>query len=61
AISHVLLFLLAIGLSIPLLARGKVVVFWIPLAIGVVAAIIFWVTVFTVILSDPSFTSRYGG
>ena len=61
AISHVLLFLLALGLSIPLLVRGKVVVFWIPLAIGVVAAIIFWATVITVILSDPSFISRYGG
>jgi hypothetical protein len=61
AISHIVLFLLAIGLSIPLLIRGKIVVFWIPLAIGVVAAIIFWATVITVILSDPSFVSRYGG
>ena len=61
AISHIVLFLLAVGLSIPLLIRGKVVVFWIPLTIGVVAAVIFWATVFSVILSDPSFMSKYGG
>lgn len=60
-ISHIALYLLALGLSIPLLIRGKVVVFWIPLTIGVVAAIIFWATVFSVILSDPSFMSKYGG
>jgi len=60
-ISHIALYLLALGLSIPLLVRGKVVVFWIPLTIGVVAAIIFWATVFSVILSDPSFLSKYGG
>jgi hypothetical protein len=60
-ISHIALYLLALGVSIPLLVRGKVVVFWIPLAIGVVAAIIFWATVFSVILSDPSFISKYGG
>ena len=60
AISHVVLYLLALGLSIPLLIRGKVVVFWIPLAIGVAAAIIFWVVVFNVIASDPGFLSRLG-
>ncbi len=60
AISHIVLFLLAVGLTIPLLIRGRIVVFWIPLAIGVVAAIIFWATVFSVITSDPGFLSRYG-
>lgn len=60
-ISHIALYLLALGVSIPLLVRGRVVVFWIPLTIGVVAAIIFWTTVFSVILSDPSFMSKYGG
>ena len=58
-ISHIVLFLLAVGLSIPLLVRGKSVVFWIPLTIGVVAAIIFWVTVSSVFLSDPGFLARY--
>jgi hypothetical protein len=61
AISHIVLFLLAVGLSIPLLIRGRIVVFWIPLTAGVVAAIIFWATIFVVFLSDPGFTARYGG
>jgi hypothetical protein len=61
AISHIVLFLAAVGLSIPLLIRGRIVVFWIPLTAGVIAAIIFWVTVFAVILSDPGFISKYGG
>jgi len=60
-ISHIALYLLALGLSIPLLVRGKVVVFWIPLTIGVVAAIIFWAVVISVFTSDPGFLSRYGG
>ena len=61
AVSHIVLFLLAAGLSIPLLIRGKIVVFWIPLVIGVIAAIIFWVVVISVIASDPAFLQRYGG
>jgi hypothetical protein len=60
-VSHVVLFLLAVGISIPLLIRGRIVVFWVPLAAGVIAAIIFWSTVIGVFLSDPSFVSRYGG
>jgi hypothetical protein len=59
--SHIVLFLLALGFSIPLLIRGRIVVFWIPLAAGVIAAIIFWVTLATVLLSDPAFVSRVGG
>lgn len=59
-ISHVALFLVALGLSIAMLIRGRIVVFWIPLAAGVVAAIIFWVTVFSVLTSDPSFLQHYG-
>ena len=60
-VSHVVLFLIALGLSILLLIRGRIVVFWIPLAAGVVAAIIFWGTLASVLLSDPSFVSRVGG
>ena len=60
-ISHIALYLLALGLSIPLVIRGKIVVFWIPLTIGVIAAIVFWATVISVFLSDPAFVSRYGG
>jgi hypothetical protein len=43
-VTHVVLLGIALGLSIPLLVRGRVVVFWIPLTIGAAAAIMFWVT-----------------
>lgn len=59
AISHIVLYLLALGLSIPLLIRGKGVVFWIPLVIGVVAAIIFWVSFGIVIASDSTLLNSY--
>jgi uncharacterized membrane protein (DUF485 family) len=59
-VSHIVLFLLALGLSIPLLIRGRIVVFWIPLAIGVVAAIIFWASLVTVLLNDPGFITSGG-
>ena len=39
--SHLLLYLLAVGLSIALLRAGRPA-FWAPLGAGVVAAIIFW-------------------
>jgi hypothetical protein len=55
--SHVLLFLVAVGLSIVLLLRRKVA-FWIPLTAGVIAAVIFWAMLFTIFLSDPDFTTR---
>ncbi len=61
AISHIALFVIAVGLSILLLARGRIVVFWVPLATGLAAAIIFWVVIFSVILSDPNFVQNYGG
>ena len=52
-ISHVVLYLGALGGSIPLLLRKRVA-FWLPLAAGILAAIIFWTTVTTVLLSDPA-------
>jgi hypothetical protein len=61
AVSHVLLYLLVLGLSIPLLIKGKIVVFWIPLAAGVIAAIIFWVALYSVVLSDPNFVNQVPG
>jgi hypothetical protein len=51
-LSHVILYLLAVGGAIPLLIT-KHVAFWVPLAAGVIAAIIFWVTVIAVVASDP--------
>jgi hypothetical protein len=53
-VSHLLLYLAAVGISIPLLVKKKVA-FWAPLGAGVIAAIIFWGAWYTVLLSDPSF------
>lgn len=58
-VSHLVLYLLALGLSIPLMIRGRIVVFWIPLVIGVVAAIIFWVTLGIVVSSDSALLNSY--
>jgi hypothetical protein len=56
--SHVILYLGVLGGSIPLLI-SKRVAFWLPLAAGVIAAIIFWSALGGVFLSDPDFTSLY--
>jgi len=56
-VSHLLLYFAAVGISIPLLIKGRIVVFWIPLVAGVIAAVIFWVALFAVILSDPNFVN----
>ena len=53
-VSHLLLYFGAVGASIPLLISGRVA-FWVPLSAGVIAAIIFWVTIFGVFFSDPNF------
>ena len=47
-VSHLVLFAIAVGVSIPLVIRNKVA-FWIPLTAGVIAAFFFWGAVF----SDP--------
>lgn len=56
--SHVVLYLLALGGSIPLLLTKRVA-FWVPLTAGVIAAIVFWATLVGVFLSDPAFVSTY--
>ena len=58
AISHVVLYLLAVGLSILLLVKKKIA-FYVPLAAGVIAAVIFWGTLMAVIMSDPSLMNEY--
>lgn len=58
-ISHVVLYLLALGLSILLLVKRKVA-FYVPLSAGVLAAIIFWGALFAIMMSDPDFMSVYG-
>ncbi len=57
-ISHVVLYLLALGLSILLLVKKKIA-FYVPLAAGVIAAIIFWGSLFAVVMSDPNLLNEY--
>ena len=56
--SHIILYLLVLGGSIPLLI-AKRVTFWLPLAVGVIAAIIFWAAIGGVFLSDADFIAKY--
>lgn len=58
-VSHVVLYLVAAGLSILLLVNKKVA-FYIPLIAGVVAAVIFWAALIMLMLSDPDFAATYG-
>jgi hypothetical protein len=57
-ISHIVLFLIALGGGLPLLLTKRVA-FWVPLAAGVVAAIFFWGALMTIFLSDPGFVATY--
>lgn len=58
-VSHVVLYLVAAGLSILLLVKKKIA-FYIPLIAGVVAAVIFWAALIMLMLSDPDFAGTYG-
>jgi len=49
----------AAGLSVLLLVKKKIA-FYVPLTAGVIAAIVFWATIVTVMASDPDFASTYG-
>jgi len=57
--SHVILYLVAAGLSILLLVKKKIA-FYVPLIAGVVAAIIFWTALVMLMMSAPSFGEMYG-
>ena len=59
-VSHVVLYLVALGVSILLLITRKIA-FWVPLTAGVIAAIIFWSTLVGIMMSDPGFMNQYGG
>jgi hypothetical protein len=56
-VSHVVLYLIGAGVGILLLIKNKVA-FWVPLAAGVIAAIVFWGTLMAAIMSDPSFMNQ---
>lgn len=52
-VSHPVLYLVALGVSILLIVKKKIA-FWVPLTAGVIAAIVFWGTLMAVLLSDPA-------
>ncbi|AYF99342.1 DUF6264 family protein [Protaetiibacter intestinalis] len=52
-ISHIALYLLAVGLGILLLVKRKVA-FYVPLVAGVIAAIVFWGAIIAAMLNDPA-------
>ena len=63
AASHLLLYLAALIGTIRLIRRGRRA-FWLPLSIGILAAIIFFVILMAVMLSDPNiyeFIARQAG
>lgn len=53
AVTHIVLYLVALGVSILLLVKNKIA-FWVPLSAGVIAAIIFWSVLVSIVVSDPS-------
>ncbi|RQP11972.1 MAG: hypothetical protein EAS51_04130 [Microbacteriaceae bacterium] len=57
--SHVVLYLVALGVSILLLVKKKIA-FYVPLVAGVVAAIVFWGSIIAVMASDPDFARMSG-
>ncbi len=57
-ISHIVLFLAALGLAVPRLVAGRLA-FWVPLAAGVVAALVFWACMVAVIVGDPTLLDAY--
>lgn len=56
-VSHIALYLLAVGVTVPMLVKRRVA-FWVPLTAGVIAAIVFWSTLIGVLMSDPGFISQ---
>lgn len=60
SVSHIVLYLVAIALSIFLLATKRIA-FYVPLAAGVIAAVIFWVCGVSIFMSDPGFLAHYSG
>ncbi|MCU1507913.1 MAG: hypothetical protein JWQ12_178 [Glaciihabitans sp.] len=55
-ISHAVLYVIAVGVTIPLLVRRRIA-FWVPLAAGVIAAACFWIPLMALMASDPAFTN----
>jgi Family of unknown function (DUF6264) len=51
-VSHIVLYLAAVGVSIPLMIKRRVS-FWVPLVAGFVAGAIMWGLLISIIVSDP--------
>lgn len=60
AISHLVLYLLALGFSILSLVKKRTT-FWIPLVAGAVAAIVFWSVLISVIIGDSTLMNSLTG
>jgi Family of unknown function (DUF6264) len=60
AVSHVVLYIIAVCVSIPLMVKRRVS-FYVPLIAGVIAALIFWVGLIALIASDPSLMHAMSG
>jgi Family of unknown function (DUF6264) len=52
-ISHIALWVVALGISILLMVKRRVA-FWVPLTAGVIAAVIFWGVIVGMLVSDPA-------
>jgi hypothetical protein len=50
-ISHVILYLVTVGVSIPLMIKRHLT-FWVPLMTGIVAAIVFWAVLIGLLFGD---------
>ncbi|PJJ72475.1 hypothetical protein CLV46_2047 [Diaminobutyricimonas aerilata] len=50
-VSHVVLFLAAVAIAVPLLARRRLA-FWVPLSAGIIAALIYWGAHMALFFSD---------
>jgi hypothetical protein len=57
AVSHIVLYLVALGVGILLLVKNKIA-FWVPLSAGVIAAFVFWGVLVSILLSDPDFMAN---
>jgi hypothetical protein len=51
-ISQIVIYLIALGVSIPLMLKRRVS-FWVPLSAGALAGIIFWALFIAALFSDP--------
>jgi hypothetical protein len=54
AISHAILIVVALGVAIPLMVKRRIA-FWVPLVTGILAAIVFWGILGSLLVGNQSF------